>query len=337
MSSNSVSSEDNVSPPRGAKKKMTWKELVKEQADKDNLKGATCAVYSENGDDTVNKETQCICGRLARQHSFIGQPKTKFRNAQRWIPQLAIEVDVTHYGQLENGARFIRCDTENDTFKTLVEIIVKDGATCAVYSENGDDTVNKETKCICGRLASQHSFIGQPKTKFRNAQRWIPQLAVEVDVTHDGQLENGARFIRCDTENDTFKTLVEIIVKDVSTEPKLLVSCYGGAGYFTMTDDLEREFMSGIGQVAATKDVWILTTGLNSGVSGLIAEGVHRNILLSEDIWKPIALESQSTTSQDSVPSLDENDTKALDKYHTHFLLLDAWLEFDPSNKVNQL
>ncbi|CAF1178334.1 unnamed protein product [Rotaria sp. Silwood1] len=256
MSSNSVSSEDNVSPPRGAKKKMTWKELVKEQADKDNLKGATCAVYSENGDDTVNKETQCICGRLARQHSFIGQPKTKFRNAQRWIPQLAIEVDVTHYGQLENGARFIRCDTENDTFKTLVEIIVK----------------------------------------------------------------------------------------DVSTEPKLLVSCYGGAGYFTMTDDLEREFMSGIGQVAATKDVWILTTGLNSGVSGLIAEGVHRNILLSEDIWKPIvigmshwgtisegtrqylkkqALESQSTTSQDSVPSLDENDTKALDKYHTHFLLLD--------------
>ncbi|CAF4841839.1 unnamed protein product [Rotaria sp. Silwood1] len=70
-------------------------------------------------------------------------------------------------------------------------------------------------------------------------------------------------------------------------------------------------------------DVWILTTGLNSGVSGLIAEGVHRNILLNEDIWKPIALENQSTTPQVLGTSLHENDDKALDKYHTHFLLLD--------------
>ncbi|CAF1278916.1 unnamed protein product [Rotaria sp. Silwood1] len=235
MSSNGENSESHPLVPRGPPKKMTWKELVKEQADKDNLKGATCAVYSKNMNDPNHQETQCVCGRLASQHSFIGQPKTKFRNAQRWIPQLAIEVDVTHYGQLENGARFIRCDTENDTFKTLVEIIVK----------------------------------------------------------------------------------------DVGAKPKLLVSCYGGAEYFTMTDDLEREFMSGIGQVAATKDVWILTTGLNSGVSGLIAEGVHRNILLSEDIWKPIALENQSTTPQDLGRSLHENVEKALDKYHTHFLLLD--------------
>ncbi|CAF1622667.1 unnamed protein product [Rotaria sp. Silwood1] len=235
MSSNGENSESHPLVPRGPPKKMTWKELVKEQADNDNLKGATCAVYSKNMNDPNHQETQCVCGRLASQHSFIGQPKTKFRNAQRWIPQLAIEVDVTHYGQLENGARFIRCDTENDTFKTLVEIIVK----------------------------------------------------------------------------------------DVGAKPKLIVSCYGGAEYFTMTDDLEREFMSGIGQVAATKDVWILTTGLNSGVSGLIAEGVHRNILLNEDIWKPIALENQSTTPQVLGTSLHENDDKALDKYHTHFLLLD--------------
>jgi hypothetical protein len=44
-----------------------------------------------------------------------------------------------------------------------------------------------------------------------------------------------------------------MIVTDVGTEPKLLVSCYGGAEYFTMTDELEREFMTGIGQVAATE------------------------------------------------------------------------------------
>jgi hypothetical protein len=44
-----------------------------------------------------------------------------------------------------------------------------------------------------------------------------------------------------------------MIAEDVNTEPKLLVSCYGGAEYFTMTDELEREFMNGIGQVAGTE------------------------------------------------------------------------------------
>ncbi|CAF2997434.1 unnamed protein product [Rotaria sp. Silwood2] len=268
---NSASSEQNALPSLGTQKKLTWKELVKQQADNGKLKGATCAVYSKNVDDIVDKETQCICGRLPRQHSFTGKPKPKFRNAQKWTSKLAAIVDVTQYGQLENGARFIRCDTENDTFETL------------------------------------------------------------------GQ----------------------IIVKDVGAKPKLLVSCYGGAEYFTMTDDLEREFMNGIGQVAATKDVWILTTGLNSGVSNLISQGVHRNKLLNENIWKPIVIgmshwgtiseytrqvlkqqasANGSTASQDTVVSLDENDTKALDKYHTHFLLLDDgrfnhYLNDDPRSK----
>lgn len=44
-----------------------------------------------------------------------------------------------------------------------------------------------------------------------------------------------------------------MIADDVNAKPKLLVSCYGGAEYFTMTDELEREFMNGIGQIAATE------------------------------------------------------------------------------------
>jgi hypothetical protein len=37
-------------------------------------------------------------------------------------------------------------------------------------------------------------------------------------------------------------------------------------------------------------DVWILTTGLNSGVSKLIGQGVHRNTLLKENKWKPVVI-----------------------------------------------
>ena len=47
--------------------------------------------------------------------------------------------------------------------------------------------------------------------------------------------------------------LVQLLVDDVRDQPKLLISCYGGAEGFTMTDSLEREFMNGIGQLAATK------------------------------------------------------------------------------------
>ena len=49
--------------------------------------------------------------------------------------------------------------------------------------------------------------------------------------------------------------LCQLIIDDVgeANEPNLLVSCYGGAEYFIMNDDLEKEFMKGIGQVATTK------------------------------------------------------------------------------------
>ncbi len=37
-------------------------------------------------------------------------------------------------------------------------------------------------------------------------------------------------------------------------------------------------------------DVWILTTGLNSGVSKVIGQGVHRSTLLDEKKWKPVVI-----------------------------------------------
>lgn len=49
------------------------------------------------------------------------------------------------------------------------------------------------------------------------------------------------------------ETLTQLIRSDIGGTPKLLISCYGGAEGFTMTDSLEREFMSGIGQLAVTE------------------------------------------------------------------------------------
>jgi hypothetical protein len=53
--------------------------------------------------------------------------------------------------------------------------------------------------------------------------------------------------------DETFQILADLIASDVGNKPKLLVSCYGGAEYFRMTDKLEREFLNGIAQVVATR------------------------------------------------------------------------------------
>lgn len=62
------------------------------------------------------------------------------------------------------------------------------------------------------------------------------------------------QFIRCDAQKPgTMGTLVKLIAKSMDNQPKLLISCFGGAKNFTMTDSLEREFMSGIGKLATTR------------------------------------------------------------------------------------
>ena len=54
-----------------------------------------------------------------------------------------------------------------------------------------------------------------------------------------------------------FRTLCQIIKKDVGEKPDLLISCFGGAEHFAlnfiMNDKLEEEFMNGISQAALTK------------------------------------------------------------------------------------
>jgi hypothetical protein len=55
--------------------------------------------------------------------------------------------------------------------------------------------------------------------------------------------------------------MAQILLDDAgSKQPTLLISCYGGAKYFKMSDKLEKEFMDGIGQAAATEGKFISLT-----------------------------------------------------------------------------
>ena len=109
MFSKTGTEEDNDQPslptPR-LPKEHTWQELVQSQVKNGKLKCRTCKVYSTAVGDTVDEKTRCVCGRLARRHSFTGKPETQYQTALKWRQkQLAAVVDATIFGQMKNGAR----------------------------------------------------------------------------------------------------------------------------------------------------------------------------------------------------------------------------------------
>ena len=94
------------SSPHRLSHNSRWTELVKEELRKEILKCLTCKIYSKSADNTINDETECVCGRPARRHSYDGIPEAKPQHIRKWKSnQHAAIVDVTVYGQRKNGAR----------------------------------------------------------------------------------------------------------------------------------------------------------------------------------------------------------------------------------------
>ncbi|CAF1029908.1 unnamed protein product, partial [Didymodactylos carnosus] len=83
--------------------------------------------------------------------------------------------------------------------------------------------------------------------------------------------------------------IYNLIVEDCG-KPSLIMSVYGGAKYFELNENLEKKFMKGIVQVATIADAWILTTGLNSGVSKLVGDGISSYRLLSKHPKEVVAI-----------------------------------------------
>ena len=160
--------------------------------------------------------------------------------------------------------------------------------------------------------------------------RMAPEYVIYSQQYNNDSVYFAFQFIRCKRDdNATFEMLCQLISEDVGEEPRMIISCFGGAEYFTMTDSLEQEFMNGISQAASTKrmsqlearektsmfvdyiGVWILTTGLNSGVSKLIGQAAYRKKLLDEKSPKPtvIGLTSWNTVTENTREVLKQRRT----------------------------
>ncbi|CAF1238406.1 unnamed protein product [Adineta steineri] len=176
--------------------------------------------------------------------------------------------------------------------------------TCRMYNQEVQIVPGDENKkCRCGRLIRCHSLAGSSKPLYTssnspettNSQQEFKHIhSTTVPVTVYGTSKTtestGCKYIRIDHQTRV-KPIYKLLVNDCGgKKPAVILSIYGGAKYFTMTDKLEKEIIRGIIDAAAMSNAWILTTGINNGVSKLVGEGISHYRLLKANPNKIVCI-----------------------------------------------
>ncbi|CAF3454781.1 unnamed protein product [Rotaria sp. Silwood1] len=227
--------------------------------------------------------------------------------------------------------------------------------TCKIYNHQTQVSQNNSNQlCSCGRLIHRHSFSDQnPQQETgkynlsKNPTQFRSEDSTTVPITIYGRLKpNGCKFIRLDIKTP-MQYIYNLLVGDSgSTEhkPDLILSLYGDSKSFTMIQKLPREIICSIVDAAMTADGWILTDGVNCGVSKLVGESLSHYHLLREyskkakciglTMWGTVNESTRFKLKYDSknykrgllhrqVPDNVEEGLETIEKNHTHCILFD--------------
>jgi hypothetical protein len=165
--------------------------------------------------------------------------------------------------------------------------------TCRIYN-NLSRQGEENSVCPCGRLVRRHSFEGHCMQFWSELApsdlEYDEAFSAQVKLNTWGIYPSGCKYLRCDY-NTKIKDIYDLIVEDCGgKKPPFIISVYGGAKYFSLSDRLEKEFMRGIIQTATTADAWIVTAGINNGVSKLVGEGISQYNLLKKSSREVICI-----------------------------------------------
>ncbi|CAF1015057.1 unnamed protein product [Rotaria sp. Silwood1] len=172
------------------------------------------------------------------------------------------------------------------------------------------------------------------------------KYSVEVPINVYGILKpTGCKFLRIDSRLP-MKDLYQFILEDCGGQkPALILSIYGGVKYSTMTRLRENEFIIGVIHAATMANAWILTVGVNNGISKLVGEGISQYRLLQEyaNKVKCIGMTMWGTMDEDThlelkkassglpsplcerqIPDNAEEYKETIEKNHTHCILFDS-------------
>uniref|UniRef100_A0A452VAM3 non-specific serine/threonine protein kinase n=1 Tax=Ursus maritimus TaxID=29073 RepID=A0A452VAM3_URSMA len=152
--------------------------------------------------------------------------------------------------------------------------------------------------CYCGRLIGDHHGIDYSWTISAANGNENEQWSVEKHTTksptdtfgtinfQDGEHTHHSKYIR--TSYDTkLDHLLHLMLKEWKMElPKLVISVHGGIQNFKMPSKLKEIFSQGLVKAAETTGAWIITEGINTGVSKHVGDALKAHSFQSlRKIW----------------------------------------------------
>uniref|UniRef100_A0A8C6NEG8 non-specific serine/threonine protein kinase n=3 Tax=Neoaves TaxID=3078114 RepID=A0A8C6NEG8_MELUD len=203
-------------------------------------------------------------------------------------------------------------------------------------------------RCCCGRLIGDHPGVDcnwpvYQAAPQRDGEEWSVQNHTKMSPTdafgtinfQDGDHTYHAKYIRLSYDSN-LEHLMHLMVKEWQMElPKLVISVHGGIQNFKIPSKIKQVFCKGLVKAAETTGAWIITEGINSGVSKHVGDALKGRA--SPQLRKIFAvgippwgiIENQSDLIGKDVVCLYQtlgnplSKLSTLNSMHSHFLMAD--------------
>ncbi|XP_077331053.1 transient receptor potential cation channel subfamily M member 6 isoform X1 [Lithobates pipiens] len=143
-------------------------------------------------------------------------------------------------------------------------------------------------RCYCGRLIGDHPGLDYDWPASSNPQercegeKWLVHKHTKASPTdafgtinfQDGHHTYHAKYIRVSYDT-ALDQLMHLMIKEWQMElPKLVISVHGGIQNFKLPPKVKQVFGKGLVKAAKTTGAWILTEGINTGVSKHVGDAL---------------------------------------------------------------
>ncbi|XP_028312748.1 transient receptor potential cation channel subfamily M member 6-like isoform X3 [Gouania willdenowi] len=145
-------------------------------------------------------------------------------------------------------------------------------------------------RCCCGRLMGEHLWHDsnppislQPVAELDEEETWSVELHTSVSPTdaygtvdfQDAAMRVcRAKYVRVAVDSKP-EVLLQLMLREWQMErPKLLLSIHGGSENFSLSPKVKQTFSKGLITAALSTGAWILSDGINTGVSKYVGEAV---------------------------------------------------------------
>ncbi|CAN9513433.1 unnamed protein product [Ophioblennius macclurei] len=206
-------------------------------------------------------------------------------------------------------------------------------------------------RCCCGRLMGEHSWQESPPPAslfpgpgLDGGQEWSVELHTKASPTDAYGIVDfkdtptrvcRAKYVRVAVDSKP-EVLLQLMLREWQMErPKLLLTVQGGSENFTLPPKVNQAFSKGLMTAALSTGAWILTDGINTGVSKYVGEamktygghdlrkrntvgitpwgGIENNTdLIGRDVFRPYQPLGNPLSKR-----------SCLNGFHSHFLLVD--------------